>query len=280
MVRNGTWILVSITLAAAACSRPSARGREYKLSGQVLAVDQARQEITIKHGDIAGFMPGMTMAFRVTDGKLLTGRVPGDVVSATLVVEGSNAHLRTLDGTGHVPVSQPATLPEAGLLSSGQPAADAVLIDETGAPWRLADSHGNVVAVTFMYTRCPLPNYCPLMDRQFKAVQESVRADPGLNSRVRLLSVSLDPGHDTPAVLAKHAAELQADPSIWHFATGAPDDLEKFGSQFGVSVMREESEVVHNLRTAVIDGQGRLVKIFNGSDWMPSDLITELRTAR
>ncbi|MGH9373520.1 MAG: SCO family protein [Vicinamibacterales bacterium] len=274
-----SWLVLLLVLTAPACSRSPTR--EYVLTGQVLAVDEARQEITIKHGDIPGFMPGMTMAFGVRDGKLLAGRVPGDLVKATLVVEESDVHLRTLERIGHAPVPEDARLPAAmDLLAPGEPVTDAALVDETGAPRTLAGWRGKVLAVTFIYTRCPLPNFCPLMDRHFKAVQEQVGGDAGLKGRVQLLSVSFDPDHDTPAILAKHAAQLQADPAIWHFLTGTRGDVETFASQFGVSVIRDDPrEIVHNLRTAVIDAQGRLTTVLNGGDWTPGDLMAELRKA-
>jgi protein SCO1/2 len=293
MVRYVTWMLIIHTAVSAGCARSAAR--EYELQGQVLAIDRARQEITIKHGDIPQFMPGMTMAFKVRDGNLLTGRVVGDLVKATLVVgesalqpdesaseRDSRVYLRTLERIGFTPVDEPPPLPAASVLSPGQPVSDAALVDESGAPRQLAGFRGHVVAVTFTYTRCPLPDFCPLIDRHFKAVQEHVRVDPVLKDRVRLLSVTLDPEYDTPAVLLKHAAGLSADPAVWRFATGARSEVERFGSQFGVSTMREAAGapgLEHNLRTAVIDGEGRLTTVLNGGDWTPSDLIAALRKA-
>ena len=276
-------IVIALTIASAACSRqpPS---REFELTGQVLAVDEARQEITIKHEDIKGFMPGMTMPFKVSDRRLLEGRVPGDLVKATLVVWEQDAHIRTLERIGHAPVPPDAGPPRpADILATGQPVADASFVDESGSPRTLSEWRRNVVAVTFMYTRCPLPNFCPVMDRHFKAVQEAVRADPNLTGRARLLSVSFDPEHDTPAVLSAHAARLQADPAVWHFVTGTAEDVDRFASQFGVSILRNDpgaADIVHNLRTAVIDGEGRLAAVFNGSDWTPAQLVTEMRHAR
>ena len=273
------WLALAGSVAAPACGRLPV---EYELNGQVLAIDQARQEITIKHGDIRGFMPGMTMPFRVKDAGLLAGRTPGDLVRATLVVSDSDVYLRTVERTGHAPLSQPATDPSPRTLAPGEPVADAELVDETGRTLRLAESRGNVVAVTFMYTRCPLPNFCPVMDRHFKAVQDRVRADDRLRGRVRLLSVTIDSTYDTPPVLARHAAALQADPAIWRFATGPPETVHRFGAQFGVSTpdgAREPADIVHNLRTAVIDREGRLAIVLNGSQWTPTDLIEALRNA-
>ena len=282
MTRPVAGIVIALPLLPIACAREHVR--EFELRGQVLSVDLARQEVTIKHEDIPQFMPGMTMAFKVASPGLLDGRQRGDLVKATLVVRDTQPHLRTLERIGFAPLSEaemasrvPATL------APGEPVADAAFIDERGRSRRLTDWQGQVLAVTFIYTRCPLPNFCPLMDRHFRTVQDRVRTDAALAGSVRLLSVTFDPRYDTPAVLHEHAAKLHADPAIWSFVTGQADELEKFGSQFGVSILREggtEQEIVHNLRTAVIDATGRLVTVLNGSEWAPSDLLTALVNAR
>ena len=276
MSRRSTEIVIVGVLLAGACSPSPAR--EYELRGQVLAVDPARQEITIKHEDIPRFMPGMTMAFKVADKNLLNGRVAGDLVKATLVVRDSDAHLRTLDRTGFAPVSATEPLPMA-MLTAGERISDATFVDEKGAARRLTDWRGKVLVVTFIYTRCPLPNFCPLMDRHFKIIQDDIRSETAL-SRVRLLSVSLDPRHDTPPVLARHAAKLLADPEVWSFLTGEADAIDTFAKQFGVSISRgseSDQDIVHNLRTAIIDGDGRLTTVLNGSEWTPSELLAAVR---
>jgi protein SCO1/2 len=120
------------------------------------------------------------------------------------------------------------------------------------------------------------------MDRQFAEVQRDVTRDTTLRGHVRLLSITFDPGYDTPEVLTAHAKKLGADPSTWSFLTGDRTAIEGFAARFGVTVMRESpsaTEVVHNLRTAVIDGRGRLVKVLNGIQWQPADLVAELRSA-
>jgi protein SCO1/2 len=282
MTRPLAGIVIALPLLVSGCARDHAR--EFELRGQVLSVDPARQEVTIKHEDIPQFMPGMTMAFKVATPGLLDGRQRGDLVKATLVVRDTQPHLRTLERIGFAPLSEVEMASRvAAILAPGEPVTDAAFIDERGRSRRLADWQGQVLAVTFIYTRCPLPNFCPLMDRHFRAAQDRVRTDAALAGSVRLLSVTFDPRYDTPAVLREHAAKLHADPAIWSFVTGQADELEKFGSQFGVSILREggtEQEIVHNLRTAVIDATGRLVTVLNGSEWAPSDLLTALVNAR
>ena len=272
---------VALAMGETGCQRPA---RRYQLNGQIVAVDPARQELTIKHQDIPGFMPAMTMAYKVWEPRLMASREPGELVTATLVINGTEAHLRDVARTGFSPVveAHPAT-PVMDLLDPGEAIRDVTLVDETGTRQRPEDWRGRVLAVTFIYTRCPLPNFCPVMDRHFRAIQEQVRADPALRGGVLLLSVSFDPEHDQPAVLTQHAARLGADPAVWHFLTGSREDVETFAAQFGVSVMRDRAvpdEIAHNLRTAIIDGEGKLITSLSGSEWAPADLVAEIRRAR
>ena len=266
------------TMLVSACSPSS---REYDLEGVVVAVDASRQEITIKHGDIPRFMPAMTMPFKVKDRALLNGRVPGDVVRATLVVEDQSAYLRALERTGSAPVVETRAAP-APRLEPGTEVPDTTFVDESGATRALSSWRGRALAVTFTYTRCPIPDFCPLMDRRFAEVQRAVLADDGLRGRVRLLSVSIDPAHDRPAVLARHARRVGADPSVWTLATGRGSDIEAFAGRFGLSILRESASpdaVVHNLRTAVLDARGVLSAVLRGNEWTPDHLAAELRRA-
>jgi protein SCO1/2 len=265
------------------CALSCARSRSYEMNGQILAVDAERREITIKHEDIRGFMPAMTMTFKVRDGKMLAGRSAGELVRATLVVTDTEAYLQSINATGRAPLTEAPPAPlRVDPMDPGDEVPDVSLVDEQGKTRRLSEWRGRAVAVTFIYTRCPLPDFCPLMDRQFADVQRQVKDDPQLHGRVQLLSISFDPSYDTPPVLLAHAKALKADPSMWTFLTGSSADIEAFAGRFGVAVMRDQgapTEVVHNLRTGVIDGHGRLVKILNGIQWQPSELVAELRNA-
>jgi protein SCO1/2 len=273
------WVPLAAALLIAGCSRSSETpAREYQLHGQILAVRPERSEVVIKHEDITGFMPGMTMPFKVKDGALLQGKAPGDLVTATLVVGEVEAHLRTLDKTGHAAVETPAPPPPPDIREPGQVLTDATLVDQNGAPASLAAYRGHRVALTFIYTRCPLPEFCPLMDRHFASVQKTITSTPAL-ADVRLVTVTLDPAFDTPAVLKPYAARLGADPKIWSFLTGDPAEVNRFGSQLGIYVEHNPQsaiDITHNLRTVVIDPDGRLVKVHNGNSWTPSELVADL----
>jgi protein SCO1/2 len=141
-----------------------------------------------------------------------------------------------------------------------------------GGPW----------ALTFVYTRCPLPTFCPALDRRFQTVQRVIARDTQLRG-VQLVSVSIDPAFDRPPVLKTHAARLGADPSIWRFVTGDTETVDRFGERFGLTVVRgagRPEDFVHSLKTAVIGPDNRVRHIYSGTEWTPEDLVSDLRGAR
>lgn len=274
-----------LVLAVLAGCQRAPETREYELSGQILVVRPDTSEVLIRHGDIKGFMPGMTMPFKVKDPALLQGRTAGDLVTATLVVAEDSAWLGTLTATGHAPLPDdaPTALPAAAgvhVLGPGDVVPDTPLASPEGAV-SLRAARGRATAVTFIYTRCPLPDYCPLMDRRFAEVQRSVSADAVLNRRVRLVSISFDPEHDTPERLREHASALRADPAVWRFATIAdPAEIDTFAARFGVNVIREkDGTITHNLRTMVIDPDGRVVSVRDGNTWTAAEIVSDLAKA-
>jgi protein SCO1/2 len=152
--------------------------------------------------------------FKVRDEGLLSGKRPGDLVTATLVVGDVDAYLSSLTTTGHQPLEAAPTVSDAPrILVAGEQVADALLVDQDGAPRPFGQFRGHRLAITFIYTRCPFPEFCPLMDRHFATLQTSVKGTPSL-ADVRLLSVTLDPQFDTPSVLKNHARMRGADPAI------------------------------------------------------------------
>ena len=279
------WLFRSVcvvAIAVSACSR-TPPAKEYQLKGQILDVKPETNEVLVKHEDIKGFMPAMTMPYKVEDGKLLAGKEPGDLITATLVVGETEAHLSTIDKTGHAPIeyTDGPELTASQILKPGDPVPDTKLIDENNMARPLTSYKGHRVALTFMYTRCPQPDFCPLMDRNFAALQNEIMKTPDL-ADVRLVSVSFDPANDTPAVLKTHAKDLKANAAVWHFVTASPEDIKGFTAKFGVTAEpSDESPAVltHNLSTAVIDAGGKLVKIRPGNMWTPADLIGDLKAA-
>jgi protein SCO1/2 len=275
------WSLAALWLSAACAPR----AREYPLRGQVIAVHRDRQELTVRHEDIPGFMPAMTMPFRVEPAHLLDGCAPGDLVTGTLVVADTDAYLTALTKVGWAPLpdtAAPAPTPNAvEPLRVGDPVPDQAFVDQAGRPRRLSSWRGRALALTFIYTRCPYPTFCPLMDRHFATIQRRLAAEPALAARVHLLTVSFDPDYDTPAVLARHAAALGADPERWSFVTAPRAEVDRFAGRFGVAIVRgaTAADFAHTLRTAVIDPEGRLASLYPGNEWTPDEILRDLRHA-
>jgi protein SCO1/2 len=274
-----------LTFMAAGCgSKPSGQ-LTYKVEGQVLAVSPDHQQATIKHEEIKGFMMAMTMPYKVKDPQLLNGITPGDLINATLVVDPDGAYFSTVKKVGEAPLEKavPATpstvAPE---LKPGESVPDAQFVDQDGRKKAFSAFKGAPLAVTFIYTKCPLPDFCPLMDRNFAAVQQRLKTDPTLKP-AHLVSISFDPVTDTPAVLKKHAGALKADQARWTFLTGDRAEIDKFASRFGMAIARaptDPSNITHNLRTAIVDADGKLVKVYTGPDWKPEQLIADLKALK
>jgi protein SCO1 len=284
--------LAAVVLLLAACSQSSGskgfQAKSYPLQGQLLAVEPDKKLVTIKHEDIKGFMPAMTMPYAVKDAKALDGLAAGDLINATLSVESGGVFVTDIKKVGSAPLEKPqpaAASEEASassgfeLLKVGQPAPDANFVDQDGRKRTFDSFKGQTVVMTFIYTRCPMPTFCPLMDRHFASIQRTLEKDPSLK-RVHLVSVSFDPLTDTPPVLKKHAKELDADPGRWTFLTGDRDDIDRFASRFGVSVARAENDqrdITHNLRTVIVDADGKLAKVYVGNEWTPEQLLADLK---
>ena len=275
-------ILVPVLALLAGCggSKP-VNAREYSLEGEVLRIKADRTEITIKHGDIKGFMPAMTMPFPIKNPKLLDGLAAGDLVKATLVVTDEESFLATLQKTGSLPPERRSSgqpmLPD--ILAPGAAIPEIVLTDQSGQPLKLSSYRGQYLLFTFIYTRCPLPDYCPRMSKYFAAIQQAVLQRAALRKGMRLLSISFDPDFDSPRTLTAYARRVGADPAIWRFATAPRLDIDAFGRVLGLSVTREGPKgdsITHNLRTVLMDRQGILVKTYNGNDWSPDEVVRDV----
>jgi protein SCO1 len=228
----------------------------------------------------------MTMPYAVKDEHLVDGLSAGDLINATLVVASNDAYLTAITKVGQAPLEKPppdAPMPTASsgfeLLKPGEAVPDGSFLDEDGRRRSFSAFKGSRVVMTFIYTTCPLPTFCPMMDRHFVTIQQSLEEDPALKD-VRLVTVSFDPKTDTPPVLKKHARELKADPTRWTFLTGDRDDVDRFAARFGVSIARAQNDprdITHNLRTVIIDPDGKLLKVYTGNEWTPDQILADLK---
>lgn len=246
-------------------------------AGVVRKVDAGQKKMVIAHEKIVGFMEAMTMEFDVADGGTAAVFAPGDTVAFRLFVTSERSWIDELRKTGHVAFA-PHSPMLSGLLPPGAPLPDCPLVDQRGTPFRLGDFKGRALAFTFIFTRCPLPDFCPLMNRNLAAVQRELSADPS-RADWHLLSISFDPEHDTPARLLDYARPYLGDGAQWTFATGEPADIQKLGEAFGLMVARNGEQIDHSLRTVVVDATGRVQKIFVGNGWQSAELLDEMRRA-
>jgi protein SCO1/2 len=269
-----------LILGAAACGSSD---REYTLQGQILSIEPGHMQANIKHEEIKGFMAAMTMPYKVRDAKEFANLKPGDLINSTLVVVSNDAYLKNVKKVGEAPLASEAPAPAASsgfeLLRPGEAVPDVPMLDQDGRKTSISALKGQTVVLTFIYTQCPLPTFCPLMDRHFVAIQDRLKGDPTL-SEVHLATVSFDPVIDTPPVLKKHAQQLGADLTRWTFFTGDRDDIDKFASRFGVTIARDTSDpknITHNLRTVIIDADGKLKKTYTGNEWSPDQILADLK---
>ena len=278
-------LILLAALAAPACKReaPPSAGQRYPLKGKVVDVDVTNRKVTIAHEDIPGFMPAMTMPFVVLEKEaaLLRGVGPGDEITATLVAPDSRYWLEDLvvvkKGTPDPNATPPPHEPHP---DDAMP--DVALVDQDGQPLRLADYHGKAVALTFVFTRCPLPDFCPLMMKKFQAAHAVLAQDAALAARTHLLTVSFDTKHDTPDVLRAFGKPFQktAPPfTHWTLATGKDEAIRALGGALELDYVEESRSFTHNLRTAVLDPEGKLRRLFRGNDWRPEELVAELKAA-
>lgn len=255
-----------------------ADARRFELRGKVVSVDADAGTVTVEHGPVEGFMGAMTMPFSVKERWVFENLEPGDRLDAILVVRGREYWLEELVIAR--PASLDAAAPPPGP-SPGDAVPDAVLTNQSGERIRLADYRGKALALTFIYTRCPLADFCPRMTHHFGVVENALKNDPGLYGRTHLLTVSFDPAYDTPEKLATYAwqqALVEGDTlDHWEFAAASAEELSRLASFFGLEYRDADDQIVHNLRTAVVAPDGTLAALFTGNQWQAQDLLAALR---
>jgi protein SCO1/2 len=270
--------LLAVAVAAGACKPQT---REFKLHGQVVQSDDARNTVVVKHNDIPGFMPGMTMPYKVRDRSGLLAVAPGDIVDARVVVlkDGSDfwlENIRVTDTHGRKGATAPHTL------KPGEAVPDLALINQDGKKFHLSDLRGQAVLVTFIYTRCPLPTFCPRLSTEFSKIHEDLAKTPGDYAKTHLLTISFDPDYDTPAVLRKYGMAYLKDNasgfSQWDFATTSPDDLHLLSEAFGLIYIEEDNQISHSMNIILISPEGKVVKSWP-FEWTREELESALRGA-
>jgi protein SCO1/2 len=273
----------NVFLLACLPALAAAAGR-YPVTGLILSIDQAHRSFTASCTEIPGYMKAMVMPIPVREAKALAGLKPSMFVDFTLVVEKDRSWAENVRVHEYENVAQEPLLvrrlqllarldkanPLAPTLETGQPVPDFTLTDQTGQRVSLSRFKGKVVGVTFIYTSCPLPDYCFRLSNNFGRLQK--RFAGRLGRDLVLLSVSFDPAHDTPEVLAKYASTWKADPNSWRFLTGTPDEVKAVCRMFGLNFWPDEGTLAHSLHTLVIDREGKLAANFEGNQFSADQL--------
>jgi len=269
-------------LGVVGCAKKPA-GKRYEIEGRVVAVDSGGRILTVAHEEVAGLMPAMTMPFVVTKNEdWIFGKIaPGDHIHATLVMT-DHAELQDIsfsssgnsgsDGTSKLHIPDP-----------GDSVPDFQFVNQFGKTVRLNQFRGKPLLITFVYTRCPFPDFCPLMSNNFASVLQQLQQVPAVYSKTQLMSISIDPKFDTPMVLHEYGERYEAktDPQFqhWQFVTGSPEEIRNAADFFGLAYNQQEGQIVHNLRTVLIGRDGKVLKVYTGNQWKPEDVVRDYAQA-
>jgi len=281
MTRLCGLIACAFLLLCQACSRtPEQR---YELKGKVVSVDKQHRQATIAHEEIKGYMDGMTMPFTIKDKWALDVIAPGDRVTATLVVQGPSSWIENPVITKETPAetSAASNAKNAPEPRPGDEVPDFALVNQNGQRIRLHQYQGQALLVTFIYTRCPLPDYCPLMSSNFAEIEKTLRQDPSRYGKTHLLSISVDPDYDTPHVLRDYGARYAGGSETfqhWEFATGTAPQIKAAAQFFGLSYWTEKDQIIHSLSTAIIGPDGKVFKFYRGNEWKPVQILRDLES--
>jgi len=257
--------------------------KRYDLKGKVVAVNKSERTATIAHEDIKGYMPAMTMPFKIKNDADLELLKPGDQVTGTLVVDDVSSWVEiTAIVEGPVTVS---TADVPGEPKPGTEVPDFGLVNQDGKRIHLAQYRGRALALTFIYTRCPMPDQCTLMSSNFAAIDQELQKQSDLYAKTHLLTISFDPEYDSPKVLRSYGASHSGrytDETFqhWEFAGGTADEVKGVAQFFGLRYFHDtesgQDTVLHSLRTAVIAPDGKLYKLYRGNEWKPDEIVTDL----
>ena len=255
---------------------PSAR--TFQVIGTVPA-PMAERRVMVSHSDIPGYMPAMTMPFAVGAGETAS-LAAGDRVRFTLRVTADGSQAEGFEVTGHDAALAAAlkanTRRAQKRLKKGDVLPSFSLTTSEGLPLTSADLRGHVTAITFVFTRCPVPEFCPLMVRRFQEVQRELESS-GSPPSVQLLGVTLDPAFDTPQVLREYAISKRANPARWQVATGDRDEIARLTSAFSIHVEQNGVLIDHTLATSVVGRDGRIAEIWRGNGWSSAELLDVIR---
>lgn len=291
MNHTGRVLLIALILAGglsfSSCHRVSAQKR-YPFTGRIVSVDSQAQSAIIDGDAIPGFMDAMAMPYKIKPAATLNHLIPGDSVSAEVVVVSSGAKnddaapdywLENVKVIAHIDPSHAPGASSLHMPAPGEEVPDFSFTNQSGKLISLKQYRGRVLFVTFIYTRCPFPDFCPRMSGNFAEIYKQAATNAALTN-AHLLSISFDPEHDRPKVLRDYGFSVahtheSALFNRWEFAAPRLANLPRLADFFALTIQPEGGTITHNLSTVVIGPDGKIVKWYHGGDWQPSDLIKD-----
>ena len=269
----------------AAGSAQNQQFKTYPLRGKIVSTEAAKGEVTIDHQAIPGFMDAMTMPYKVRDTRILSELHPGDTVTADVLVSQSEDADVFVDHFVIVGEAKPDYRPttQFHVPTAGDAVPDFKLTNEDGKAIHLGQFKGKALLITFIYTRCPLPDFCPRVTKNFAVVEKSREANAGLYGKTHLLCASFDPVEDTPARLKAYAetymgAEAPKAFAHWDFAVASKDGLPPMAKFFNVGLTNEtDGTITHTLSTTLIGPDGKVVRFYPGNEWTPEEFLADVK---
>ena len=266
----------------AAATSADAQGKQYPVRGKVVSTDAVRGEVVLDAAAIPGFMGAMTMPYKLRTPNILSELHPGDQITATLYVTDTSDLLDQIVITG---TAQPDYKPpiEYHVPAVGDAVPDFKFVNQSGKQISIGSFKGKIVLVTFIYTRCPLADYCVRMSKNFATIDKALAADPALSAKTHLLTLSFDPEYDTPAVLRSYGGAYtgkftQETFAHWDFAVPGKTELESVNKFFDVGVTPEKDHsITHSLSTAVIGPDGKIFRWYPTNDWTPEQVLADVK---
>lgn len=254
----------------------------FDVSGVIRAPLDATDRLVIAHQDIPGFMPAMTMAFSVANPAEAITLKAGDRVQFRLHVSDTSSaagDFLVIGQEAASPATVPAERPGRSRLNAGDLVPPFSLLTQAGKPLSVVELRGQVTLVTFIFTRCPIPEYCPAMAARFGKIQQAILADAKLAGRVQLLSITLDPEFDRPEILKAYGEAVGANFTVWQFATGEKEQIAALAKSFAVFTERKGAVLEHTLCTALIGADGRVVEFWRGNGWPAKEAVDAIAAA-
>jgi protein SCO1/2 len=276
--------LVLLTFVTGVLGGCQTQEKRYTLRGRVVAKSSGTGQLSVAGEKIPGFMTAMIMPYPVKDPQGLAAVEAGDQITADVVLKNDETYwlervtITDKSGRGSVPA---ATTPHE--LLPGEAVPDVPLTNQDGKTLHLGQFKGKAVLLTFIYTRCPFPTFCPLISSEFATIQNDLAKNTADYNRTHLVSISLDPNYDTPSVLHKYGLSyLQDDASgfaHWDFVSTSPADLQKLAAAFGLEYYEENNQISHSMSTILLAPDGSVRQTWPGNKWTSSEVLAALRNA-